>query len=124
MSRSRKIEKRVPHPLVDCVEDQFCGGAIGNLPYKNHGEFGQSYYLWQAVYQVDHPFTEGYARLSLSEQDIIHDFIEAEHQAGRVHHGQLVKRLAEEAGLTGEESFHEHGRKLFEALYRLAKEER
>lgn len=124
MSRSRKIEKRVPHPLADCVEDQFRGGAIGNLPYKNHAEFGKSYYLWQAVYGVDHPFTEGYTRLSLEEQDIIHDFIEAEHHAGRVHKGQLVKRLAEEANLTGNEDFLEHGRKLFEALYKLANESR
>ena len=123
MARSSKIEARVPWPLITSVEDQFEGGKESNLPYRNHGQFCNAFYLWQSVYGTEHPFTEGYSRLSLAEQDKIHDFIEGEHQAGRVKRGQLVKRLAAEAGITGEESFQEHGRKLFDALQRLANED-
>lgn len=118
MPRSKKIEGRVPWPLVDIVQEQI---DEGHLPYSGPSQLLTAFYLWQSVYGVRHPFTSGYFSLSQEEQDKINDFLAEQHEAGYMRNGRLVKKLAKEAGITGEESFIEHGEMLFAALRKLAK---
>ena len=116
MPRSKKVEARVPWPLVENVEDQI----EDFLPYENMAQCQTSFFLWQSMYGTSHPVTSGYFNLSLKKRDQIDDFLRSENLAGNVKRGQLVKRLAQEANITGEESFTEHGEKIFTALVKLA----
>lgn len=71
MSRSRKIDFRIPNAVLDAIEARRARGEYGQ--YRNLSEFEIGQNLYAALYPKEHLVTVDIARMKESEQDEIHD---------------------------------------------------
>lgn len=71
MSRSRKVDFRIPNAIIDAIEVRRARGEYGDYHSLSEFETGQN--LYASLYPKEHLVTVDIARMKAGEQDEIHD---------------------------------------------------